>query len=85
MQLITFSILAITFMNMLMENVYLSSFVVNSAGYGASIGRIPLPNKQLVTLSDYRTRIAQYRTDPDLVANHQHYPWIPTWDDVCFS
>ncbi|HAP58687.1 MAG TPA: hypothetical protein DCR93_03955, partial [Cytophagales bacterium] len=31
-------------------------------------GRLNLPNKELVELSDYRTRYAQYRLDPDLRA-----------------
>ncbi|KAI1512726.1 PhoD phosphatase [Pyrenophora tritici-repentis] len=30
---------------------------------------------------DYRTRIGQYRSDPDLRLAHQGFAWIPTWDD----
>jgi alkaline phosphatase D len=33
------------------------------------------------TLDDYRARYAQYKSDPDLQAAHQAYPWIVTWDD----
>ena len=33
------------------------------------------------TLSDYRTRYAQYKSDPDLQAAHAAAPWISTWDD----
>jgi len=33
------------------------------------------------SLYDYRKRIAQYRTDLDLYASHQQFPWIPVWDD----
>jgi phosphodiesterase/alkaline phosphatase D-like protein len=51
-------------------------------GYGAPIGRKPAPDKEITTLSDYRIRIGQYRTDLDLVASHQYFAWIPTWDDV---
>jgi alkaline phosphatase D len=36
---------------------------------------------QLVTLADYRTRHAQYKSDPALQAAHARAPWIPTWDD----
>ena len=36
---------------------------------------------QLVTLSDYRNRHAQYKTDPALQAAHARFPWIVTWDD----
>jgi len=33
------------------------------------------------TLDDYRARYAQYKSDPDLRAAHEAYPWIFTWDD----
>ena len=33
------------------------------------------------TLADYRTRHAQYKTDPDLQRSHAAAPWIVTWDD----
>ncbi|MGH8618643.1 MAG: alkaline phosphatase D family protein, partial [Burkholderiales bacterium] len=33
------------------------------------------------TLSDYRVRYAQYKTDPDLKAMHAAAPWLVTWDD----
>jgi alkaline phosphatase D len=36
---------------------------------------------QLSTLSDYRNRHAQYKTDPALQAAHAAFPWIVTWDD----
>ncbi|MDH3753731.1 MAG: alkaline phosphatase D family protein [Acidimicrobiia bacterium] len=36
---------------------------------------------ETVTLDDYRNRYALYRTDPDLVAAHQRYPFVITWDD----
>ncbi|KAF2203455.1 hypothetical protein GQ43DRAFT_479007 [Delitschia confertaspora ATCC 74209] len=50
-------------------------------GWGQSIGRVPQPDKEITTLYDYRKRIATYRTDIDLVASHQQFPWIPVWDD----
>ncbi|KAJ3580041.1 hypothetical protein NPX13_g515 [Xylaria arbuscula] len=34
-----------------------------------------------VGLYDYRKRLATYRTDLDLLASHQKFPWIPVWDD----
>lgn len=34
-----------------------------------------------IRLYDYRKRIATYRTDLDLLASHQNFPWIPVWDD----
>jgi phosphodiesterase/alkaline phosphatase D-like protein len=63
---------------------------------GASIGpasgnhthsacRAPLnrtvSNRELATLSDYRTRLALYRTDESLAFSHQNFPWIQVWDD----
>ena len=35
--------------------------------------------------SDYRTRHALYRTDPDLQAAHAAFPWLMTWDDHEFK
>ncbi len=43
--------------------------------------RIPMPQKRCVSLSDYRTRYAQYRSDADLQAAHQMHPFINIWDD----
>jgi len=54
-------------------------------GYGGSVGqtldRNHEPPLEIVTLDDYRTRHAQYKTDPDLQAAHAAAPWITTWDD----
>ena len=50
-------------------------------GWGNSLGRIPLPDRQIYTLYDYRKRHATYRTDLDLLLSHQQFPWIPVWDD----
>jgi alkaline phosphatase D len=33
------------------------------------------------TLTDYRNRHAQYKTDPDLQRLHAAVPWLVTWDD----
>ena len=50
-------------------------------GWGQSIDRFPLPDREIFTLYDYRKRHATYRTDQDLVLSHANYPWIPVWDD----
>lgn len=39
------------------------------------------PPRETVTLSDYRRRHAQYKTDPDLQGLHAAVPFIVTWDD----
>lgn len=50
--------------------------------YGdTTIGRLNLPNKELVELTDYRTRYSQYRLDPDLRSAHGRHPFINIWDD----
>lgn len=33
------------------------------------------------TLGDYRNRHALYKTDPQLQAAHQAFPWVVVWDD----
>jgi alkaline phosphatase D len=48
---------------------------------GTKLGRAPEPVTEIKTLGDYRTRYAQYRTDPDLQAAHASAPFINVWDD----
>lgn len=60
---------------------YIYEYGNGEYGWGNSLGRIPLPDREIITLYDYRKRIATYRTDLDLVASHQQFPWIPVWDD----
>jgi alkaline phosphatase D len=50
-------------------------------GDGTRFGRIPRPDREIVSLEDYRTRHAQYKTDPDLQDAHRQHPWITVWDD----
>ncbi|KAI9801598.1 MAG: hypothetical protein M1825_003277 [Sarcosagium campestre] len=60
---------------------YIYEYKNGDYGWGDSIDRIALPHNELFTLYDYRTRLATYRTDSDLLASHQRYPWITVWDD----
>jgi alkaline phosphatase D len=39
------------------------------------------PAHEIITLADYRTRHAQYKTDPDLQEAHRQHPFITIWDD----
>jgi alkaline phosphatase D len=48
---------------------------------GAALNRIPEPPHEIVTLADYRSRHAQYKTDADLQAAHARAPFICVWDD----
>jgi alkaline phosphatase D len=49
--------------------------------FGKTVGRVPDPVVEIVSLSDYRARYAQYRADADLQAAHAACPWFCTWDD----
>lgn len=48
---------------------------------GARLNRVPEPAHEIVSLADYRTRHAQYKSDPDLQAAHARAPFICVWDD----
>jgi len=43
--------------------------------------RLHFPDKEILTLEDYRNRYSQYRLDPDLRRAHQQHPFITVWDD----
>lgn len=47
----------------------------------AAIDREVQPAQEAFTLSSYRTRYAQYKTDPDLQDLHAMAPMIAVWDD----
>ncbi|GAA4100462.1 alkaline phosphatase D family protein [Zhongshania borealis] len=57
-------------------------------GYGSDVqagGRIYEPGHEMVSLSDYRRRHAQYKRDLDLQRCHQQHPFICVWDDHEFT
>jgi alkaline phosphatase D len=47
----------------------------------ATLNRVSQPANEIITLTDYRRRYQQYRTDPDLQAVHARMPFIAVWDD----
>jgi alkaline phosphatase D len=47
----------------------------------AAMGRVSQPATEIITLSDYRRRYQQYRSDTDLQAVHAKMPFITVWDD----
>ncbi|MEL4277229.1 alkaline phosphatase D family protein [Shewanella xiamenensis] len=49
--------------------------------HAAELGREVLPANELLALSDYRTRYAQYHTDASLQKLHAKVPFITVWDD----
>ena len=67
--------------------VHLGDFIYeySRAGYAsqnaAALGRLSDPDAELITLSDYRRRHAQYRTDIDLQKLAAAMPMIAIWDD----
>jgi len=49
--------------------------------HAEELNRVPDPPNELMTLSDYRRRHAQYKADPDSQAMHAAHPVIAIWDD----
>jgi alkaline phosphatase D len=47
----------------------------------AVAGRVPEPDKEIISLLDYRLRHAQYKRDADLQEAHRQHPFICVWDD----
>jgi alkaline phosphatase D len=64
---------------------YIYEYANRTYGDGTAFGRVPMPDKEITTLEDYRTRHAQYKTDPDLQEAHRLHPWITVWDDHEFT
>ena len=60
---------------------YIYEYEDGVLGFGERLDRVPSPNKELVALGDYRSRYAQYRSDPDLQAVHRQHPFVVVWDD----
>jgi alkaline phosphatase D len=63
-------------------------FVLHLGDYTYELGpgglgsvRVPEPPAETITLSDYRTRHAQYKRDADLQEVHRQHPMICIWDD----
>jgi len=68
-------------------NIHLGDYIYEyeNGGYATQnadkLGRIPIPEKEILTLHDYRLRHAQYKTDKNLQKLHQSRPMVPIWDD----
>ncbi|MBT9395432.1 alkaline phosphatase D family protein [Hymenobacter sp. NST-14] len=68
--------------------VHLGDYIYEygAGGYGttaatASLNRVHQPATEIISLSDYRTRYRQYRSDKQLQRAHQLKPFICVWDD----
>ena len=60
---------------------YLYEHANGTYGDGTAIGRVPEPDREILSLADYRTRHAQYKRDPDLQEAHRQHPFVTVWDD----
>jgi alkaline phosphatase D len=64
---------------------YLYEYRNGAFGDGTALGRVPVPDREILSLVDYRQRHAQYKLDADLQAAHQQHPFICVWDDHEFA
>jgi alkaline phosphatase D len=60
---------------------YLYEYGNGTFGDGSAIDRVPKPDREVVSLDEYRQRHAQYKQDPDLQEAHRQHPFIAIWDD----
>ena len=60
---------------------YIYEYGNGTYGDGTRFGRLHSPDREIVSLADYRARYAQYRTDPDLQELHRQHPMVAVWDD----
>ncbi len=65
--------------------VHLGDYIYEGPGLGVDRVRDHVPARELLSLADYRTRHALYKTDPDLQAAHAAHPFLMTWDDHEFK
>ena len=61
--------------------LHLGDYVYEYAGNPKTPVARPFEQGECLTLTDYRRRYAQYRTDPDLQALHATAPFAVVWDD----
>ena len=61
--------------------VFLGDYIYEWGPYELAHPRSARRSSESFTLSEYRARYAQYKSDPHLQASHHAAPWIVTWDD----
>jgi alkaline phosphatase D len=68
---------------------YIYEYGADASKFGntdaVKLGRVTSPANDIVSLDDYRTRYAKYRSDASLQALHAKMPWITIWDDHEFA
>ncbi len=60
--------------------IHLGDYIYEGGGGKRDLGR-QHRGGELTSLTDYRRRHAQYKTDPDLQRAHAVAPWLAVWDD----
>jgi alkaline phosphatase D len=62
---------------------YIYEYAANEWGkdLGERLNRVHQPSHEIVSLADYRTRHAQYKTDKGSQAMHAAHPFVCCWDD----
>jgi alkaline phosphatase D len=61
--------------------VHLGDYIYEYGAGQYGSARTPEPPVEIVTLTDYRQRHAQYKADPDSQAMHRQHPLVAIWDD----
>ncbi|MGV9253773.1 alkaline phosphatase D family protein [Streptomyces sp. NPDC003697] len=64
---------------------YIYEYASGEYGTRGTVVRPHAPANEILTLADYRTRHARYKTDPDLQALHHTAPVVAIWDDHEFA
>ena len=59
--------------------IHLGDYIYESKGREGLVRKHH--GEEIYTVDDYRTRYAQYKTDPALQKAHAAAPWLMTWDD----
>jgi alkaline phosphatase D len=72
--------------------IHLGDYIYEYGNSSSARGRIQrarirrhIPDNELITMEDYRTRYGQYRLDPQLMEAHRLHPFIVVWDDHEFA
>ncbi|MDB5841978.1 MAG: alkaline phosphatase [Herminiimonas sp.] len=60
---------------------FLGDYIYEWGPYQLEHPQVARRSDESITLGDYRSRYAQYKSDPHLQAAHHSAPWIVAWDD----
>ena len=61
--------------------IHLGDYLYEYTAVAGVDGRTVVPENEIISLSDYRTRHSHYKLDEDLRNLHQQFPIISVWDD----